>query len=184
MAIRKVLRAGYPSLREENEPYPESSIGSDEFVLLVNDMFETMHEYDGVGLAAPQVQKNVRIIVYEIRENERYEQIEETVEPTVMVNPEILSRSDDREDDWEGCLSLPDLRGRVPRSKQIEVEYLNRDGKTVNERYEGFEARVIQHEVDHLEGKLFVERMEDMESFCFLEEYRRFQCDKQSDEDE
>lgn len=173
MTIRKVLRAGHPTLRTENEPYPESEVGSPEFDRLVDDLLETMHDYDGVGLAAPQVQESLRVLVYEIRETDRYEDVDEPVGPTVMVNPEIVELSGDAVEDWEGCLSYPDLRGRVPRHESVRVRYLDRSAEERTRQFEGFEARVLQHEIDHLNGRLFVERMEDLESLCFYEEYLR-----------
>ncbi len=174
MTIRKVLRAGVPSLRESSERYPEGKVGSKPHQRLLDDMFETMRDYAGVGLAAPQVQENVRLLVYEIRETERYNSLDETVPPTVMVNPSIVERADETTADWEGCLSLPDLRGKVPRSDWIDVEYLDKGGNQTKRRIEGFEARVVQHETDHLKGTLFVDRMESLESLCFFDEYQRF----------
>lgn len=174
MTIRKVLRAGHPTLRTENEPYSKSRIGSPEFDRLVHDLFETMHDYDGVGLAAPQVQKNVRLLVYEIRETDRYEDVEEPIGPAVLVNPEVVELSGETVEDWEGCLSYPDLRGLVPRYESVRVRYLDRSGDERTRDVEGFEARVLQHEIDHLNGRLFVERMDDLDSLCFYEEYLRY----------
>jgi peptide deformylase len=174
MTVRKVLRAGHPTLRTPNEPYPQEAVGSPEFHRLLDDLFETMHDYRGVGLAAPQVQENRRLLVYEVQENERYEDLDEQVPPTVMVNPEIIDRSEQRVTDWEGCLSYPDLRGKVPRSEWIRVRYRDREGTIREERIEGFEARAVQHEYDHLDGTLFVQRMQDLETLVHFEEYQRF----------
>jgi peptide deformylase len=174
VTIRKVLRAGHPSLRDSSDEIDDSTIGTDELTRLLHDMFETMQDYTGVGLAAPQVQENRRILVYEIHDVERYDSIEESVPPTVMINPQITERSEEVTVDWEGCLSYPDLRGKVPRSSWIRVRYLNRHGESNQRKIEGFEARVVQHEIDHLNGQLFVERMNNLDSLCFFEEYQRF----------
>ncbi len=144
-------------------------------------MLVTMRDENGVGLAAPQVQEGLRILVYEIHPNSRYEDVEEDVPPTVLVNPEVTDHSEGTTMDWEGCLSLPKLRGRVPRSEWIELQALDPAGEPVERRVEGFEARVIQHELDHLNGTLFPDRMESMESLCFLEEYRRYHAPETGD---
>lgn len=174
MTVRKILRSGHPLLRRSARPVPESLLGTEALDRLLEDMLETMRDANGVGLAAPQVQEGLRIIVYEIHPNPRYDDVEEDVPPTVLVNPEVPDRSGETSMDWEGCLSLPELRGRVPRSDWIDVRALDRRGETVERRVEGFEARVIQHEMDHLDGTLFPDRMDSMESLSFLEEYRRY----------
>lgn len=132
-----------------------------------------MRDYEGIGLAAPQVQKDVQLIVFEVSDSDRYE-VDETTPPTVLVNPEITDTSETTELDWEGCLSLPELRGEVPRYEWIQVEAMDESGSKIEERFEGFTARVVQHEIDHLNGKLFPDRMNSMESLSFFEEYRRY----------
>jgi len=174
MTIRKVLRSGHPRLRSAAEPVPESVLDGEALEVLLADMLETMRDENGVGLAAPQVQESLRVLLYEIHPNPRYEDVEEEVPPTVLINPEVIDRSETVEEDWEGCLSLPDLRGRVPRHTSLRIRALDRRGEVIERRVEGFEARVIQHEMDHLDGVLFPDRMESMESLCFLEEYRRY----------
>lgn len=174
MTIRKVLRSGHPLLRRTARPVPDELLGTDRLEGLIADMFETMHDENGVGLAAPQVQESLRILIYEIQPNPRYEEVEDEVPPTVLVNPEVLDRSEETREDWEGCLSLPELRGRVPRHTRLDIQAVDHRGQSVEKRVEGFEARVIQHELDHLDGHLFTDRMESMESLCFLEEYRRY----------
>lgn len=174
MAIRKILRSGHPLLRRSARPVPESFPGTDALDRLLTDMLETMRDANGVGLAAPQVQESLRIVVYEIHPNPRYEDVEEDVPPTILLNPEVTDRSGETATDWEGCLSLPKLRGRVPRHEWIEIRALDRRGEPIERRVEGFEARVIQHEMDHLDGTLFPDRMDSMESLSFLEEYRRY----------
>lgn len=181
MTIRKVLRAGHPELRRRSRDLDEDRIGSDPFEALLDDMFDTMYEEDGVGLAAPQVQENLRLVIYEIGENPRYEELEADSGPTVLVNPRIVERSEQREEDWEGCLSLPRLRGRVPRHRWVKVRAHDRGGENIERRVEGFEARVIQHEIDHLDGRLFVDRMDSMASLCFLREYRRYHAEPEEE---
>lgn len=180
MAIRRVLRAGHPTVRDGCDRYPEEKLGSEDFERLVDDMFESMRDYDGVGLAAPQIQEPYRIVVYELRDNDRYDVEDEVIEPTVLVNPSIVARSDSTVTDWEGCLSLPDLRGKVPRSESITVEALHPSGETVRREASGFEARVIQHELDHLDGTLFVDRMEDLSTLSYLDEYHEYHADEES----
>lgn len=177
MTVRKIRRAGHPDLRSASEPYSIEELENQEIDRLVHDMFETMENYEGVGLAAPQVQVNRRLVVYEIRDTERYEGLEEKVPPTVLVNPEIQETGGESRVDWEGCLSLPNLRGQVPRSNSIKVEYLDLSGDRMTKQISGFEARVIQHEIDHLEGRLFVDRMESHESLSFLKEYRKYHAE-------
>lgn len=177
MTIRRVMRAGHPIVREQCDEYPVEMIGSDSFDRLIEDMFESMRNYDGVGLAAPQVQEPYRLVVYELSDTERYDSVDETIPATVLVNPEITDRSDSTLTDWEGCLSLPELRGEVPRSEKVTVRALNSEGESFTHEASGFEARIIQHEIDHLDGTLFVDRMNDMTTLSFLEEYREFHAD-------
>lgn len=181
MTIRKVLRAGHPGLRGRSRDLDEDRIGSNPFEALLDDMFDTMYDEDGVGLAAPQVQENLRLVIYEIGDNPRYENLEVDSGPTVLVNPRIVERSERREEDWEGCLSLPRLRGRVPRHRWVKVRAHGREGEKIERRVEGFEARVIQHEIDHLDGRLFVDRMDSMASLCFLREYRRYHAEPETE---
>lgn len=167
-------------VRSECDPYPEEKIGSGSFSTLIDDMFETMRDYNGVGLAAPQVQEPYRIIVYELQDTERYDTEDGPIEPTVLVNPSIIDRSESTVNDTEGCLSLPELRGDVRRSKSVTVRYQDENATTQEKEATGFEARIIQHELDHLDGVLFVDRMEDPETLCFLEEYKKFHADDTS----
>ncbi len=146
-------------------------------------MFDTMHDEDGVGLAAPQVQENLRLIIYEIGSNSRYEDLDEESGPSVLVNPVIVERSEQLDVDWEGCLSLPKLRGRVPRHHWVTIRAHDREGEPFERRVEGFEARVVQHEMDHLDGRLFVDRMDAMDSLCYLREFRRYHAESETDRD-
>ncbi|MFN8542657.1 MAG: peptide deformylase [Candidatus Binatia bacterium] len=175
MAIRKVARLGHPVLRQVAEPVPLEAIGAPEIQQLVDDMLETMDEYDGAGLAAPQVHVAKRIVIYGVRENPRYPDAED-IPLTVLVNPRITALTKDQVEDWEGCLSLPDLRGMVPRHTRVRVDAWGRDGRKLRFVAEDFHARVVQHECDHLDGTVYVDRMRSMDSLAFLAEWQRYQA--------
>ena len=168
MSILKVARMGHPVLRSETPPIDPSEVSSPEILRLIDDMFETMHEYAGIGLAAPQVHRDLRLFVAGVDDPEQ------GLPPVVMINPEIAPIGDATEEDWEGCLSIPDIRGRVPRAVEIRVESLDRYGAPQRFTARGLAARVIQHETDHLNGILFLDRMASFDSLTFLPEYERF----------
>ena len=168
MSILKVARMGHPVLRTPTPPLDPSEIGSPEIQRLVDDMFETMNEYAGIGLAAPQVHRELRLFVAGVDDPDQ------GLPPVVMINPEIEALGDVTEEDWEGCLSIPDIRGRVPRPTKIRVQSLDRHGSPQQFTATGFAARVIQHEADHLDGVLFLDRMSSFDSLTFLSEYDRF----------
>ena len=170
MSILKVARMGHPVLRQQARAVTPDEIGTPVFQKLVDDMIETMREYSGVGLAASQVHENLRLFVAAFGTNDG----DDEDEAVVLINPEIRPVEGDEVEDWEGCLSIPDLRGLVPRADAIQVIALGRDGRPVQLRATGFSARVIQHETDHLDGVLFLDRMRSFESLCFLEEYSRY----------
>src|SRR5204863_4323986 len=134
---------------------------------LIDDMLETMIEYRGVGLAAPQVHGDVRIFVATLDAADQ----EVDSERVAIINPEITPVSDELVEDWEGCLSIPDIRGRVPRHREIKVRGFDRSGNRIEIRAQNFSARVIQHETDHLDGVLFFDRMKSLETLTFLDEY-------------
>jgi peptide deformylase len=173
MSILKVPRLGHPVLRQAARPVPLEEIGGPEVQRLVDDMIETMHEYAGVGLAAPQVHESRRIIVVESAANARYPD-KPPVPLAVWVNPELSPLGDEVEEDWEGCLSIPDLRGRVPRAGRVRVAAYDRRGRRAEFEAEGWHARILQHECDHLDGRLFVDRMRDLSTLTHLAEYARF----------
>ena len=173
MAILKVARLGHPIIRTPSEAVPKESIASPETQRFINDMVETMREYEGVGLAAPQVHIAKRIAVIEVSGNRRYPG-EGPVSLTVLINPKILSASKRQVAEWEGCLSVQELRGKVPRAESLEVEAYNRKGERVVIRAQGFFARVIQHECDHLAGKVFLDRMPDLSTLTHLQELVRY----------
>jgi len=173
MAILKVARLGHPVIRTPTVAVPKETIASPEMQRFIDDMVETMREYDGVGLAAPQVHASQQIAVIEVQENRRYPG-EGPIPLTVLINPKILNASKRHADDWEGCLSINDFRGRVPRAESVDVEAYNRKGEKVRVQARGFFARVIQHECDHLAGRVFLDRMSDLSTLAHLHEFVRY----------
>ena len=173
MSILKVTRLGHPVFRKVTEKVSAVDLKSAATQQFIDDMIVTMKEYDGVGLAADQVFASKQIAVLEVAENPRYPD-KPKVPMTVLVNPQITPLSDETEEDWEGCLSIPDLRGRVPRYKSIHVQALDRNGKKLNFEAHDFHARVIQHEFDHLNGKVYLDRMKDFSTLTFLQEFTRY----------
>jgi len=173
MAVLKVAHLGHPVLRQVAEPVPPEGIGAPEIQRLIDDMLETMDDHDGAGLAAPQVHVSRRVVVYGVRANPRYPDAED-VPLTVLINPRITPLTEDQEEDWEGCLSVPDLRGKVPRWTRVQVEAYGRNGRPLRFVAGGFHARVVQHECDHLDGKVFLDRMRSMETLSFLPEFHRY----------
>lgn len=179
MSILKIARMGHPVLRAAARPLHPSEIRGPKIQQLIDDMFETMQEYQGVGLAAPQVHEGLRIFVAGVSpapggEEEDEEEDEEDIPAMALINPEITIVGREVVEDWEGCLSIPDIRGRVPRARQITVRAYNRTGKKVDFDASGFTARVIQHETDHLDGTLFFDRMKSFESLTYLDEFARY----------
>ncbi len=170
MSILKVARMGHPVLRRRARPLDKSDLRNPSVQKFIDDMIETMYEYHGVGLAAPQVHEGLRLFVAMLDDDPGEES-----EALVVVNPEITPLSPDMEEGWEGCLSIPEIRGMVPRHKEITVKALDRNAKAIELRLRGFPARVVQHETDHLDGVLFFDRMKSMQSLTFLEEFSRFQ---------
>jgi peptide deformylase len=173
MSILKVTRLGHPVLRQVTEEIAVNELKSPGMQKFIDDMVETMKEYDGVGLAADQVFTSKQVAVLEVADNPRYPQ-KPNVPLTVLVNPKITALTDEMEEDWEGCLSIPDLRGRVPRYKSIRVQALDRNGGELDFVAENFHARVIQHEFDHLNGKVYLDRMRDLSTLTFLQEFARY----------
>jgi peptide deformylase len=172
MSIFKVARIGHPVVRGAARPVETGSIPSPEFQKLVDDMIETMHEYEGVGLAAPQIHVPLRVAVIEIPASD--ERGSGGVPLTVLVNPTVTPIDSREIVGWEGCLSIPELRGQVPRYQKVRLEALDRHGRPFAAEAAGFFARVIQHECDHLDGNVYLDRMRDMKSLAFLSEFERF----------
>ena len=170
--ILKVARLGHPAVRSVARPVPPDAVSSPDFQRLVDDMVETMHEYDGVGLAGPQVHVGLRVAVIEVPASD--ERSREAVPLTVLVNPLVTPLGEEKEQAWEGCLSVPDLRGIVPRSRRQRLEALDRHGQPLAVEAEGFFARVIQHECDHLDGGVYLDRMEGLRTLSFLREFEHF----------
>jgi peptide deformylase len=173
MSILKVARLGHPVLRTVTESVLQRELQSPALQKFIDDMIETMKEYDGVGLAADQVHESKQIAVLEVDDNPRYPE-KPRVPLMVLVNPTITPLSEEMEEDWEGCLSIPDLRGRVPRYKSVRVQALDRQGKQIDFVANEFHARVIQHEFDHLNGKVYLDRMRDFSTLTFLQEFARY----------
>lgn len=169
MAVRKVVVLGNPVLRKKAEPVPPEKIQSPEIQRLVKDMFETMVEYDGRGLAAPQILERLQIVVM------LWDFTPDTPSKVVcLINPKLETLSQETESYWEGCLSLPGLRGKVARPRKIKVQALDEKGEPVEFIAEGFAATVVQHECDHLDGKLFIDRMNNFESLAYDREYQKY----------
>lgn len=171
--ILKVARLGFPSLRTVASPVPVDQVRSHDFQQLIDDMVETMHEYSGVGLAAPQVHLPIQLCVLEVENHPRYPEMP-SVPLTVLINPVVTILDSAPIDEWEGCLSIPELRGRVPRFKRLRVTALGRQGEPLDIVAEDFHARVIQHETDHLKGEVYLDRMPDLRMLGFLPEWQRF----------
>jgi peptide deformylase len=171
MSILKVARMGHPVLRAKARPLDRAEIRSAAIQKLIDDMLDTMSEYHGVGLAAPQVHEGVRLFVAALDSGDDDEEESEAI---AIINPEITIVGSDVVEDWEGCLSIPDIRGRVPRAREIKVRALDRTGARIELSAHDFPARVIQHETDHLDGVLFFDRMQSLVSMTFLDEYARY----------
>jgi peptide deformylase len=176
MSILKVARMGHPVLRAKAKPVDPDDIRSPRIQQLIDDMFHTMKEYQGVGLAAPQVHESLRLFVAGFAPAREDDEGGRSggVPMMALINPDITPVGEATEEDWEGCLSIPDIRGRVPRSRQIVVQAYDRRGKRIELRASGFTARVIQHETDHLNGVLFFDRMRDFQTLTFLDEFSRY----------
>ena len=176
MSILKVARMGHPVLREQARAIDKSDLRNALLQKLIDDMIDTMHEYHGVGLAAPQVHDGLRLFVGLLDEEPGPKS-----EASILINPEIVPNGDEKEEGWEGCLSIPDIRGMVPRYTDITLKAMDRQGRMVERRLKKFAARVAQHETDHLDGVLFFDRMASFQTLTFLDEYSRYHS---KDEDE
>jgi peptide deformylase len=169
MSILKVARMGHPVLRERARPVEPAELKHPLLQKLIDDMIETMHEYHGVGLAAPQVHEDLRIFVGLLEEDPGPKS-----DATVVINPQIVPSNQTTAEGWEGCLSVPDIRGMVPRFTEITVRALDRKGKVVEIPLKDFAARVAQHETDHLDGVLFFDRMTSLQTLTYMDEYSRY----------
>jgi peptide deformylase len=178
MSILKVAHMGHPVLRAKARPLAPADIKHAALQGLIDDMLDTMAEYHGVGLAAPQIHESLRLFVglLESAKPEPPKDGADAVEPEpiAIINPEITPVGDEIIEDWEGCLSIPDIRGRVPRVREIRLRGFNREGGRIDMTLHDFPARVALHETDHLDGILFFDRMRSFESLTFLDEYSRY----------
>ena len=179
MSILKVARMGHPVLRAKARTVDKAEVKSPGLQVLVESMIDTMFEYSGVGLAAPQVHESLRLFVAMLDADGRGEG-----DAVVFINPEVTVVGDQTVEGWEGCLSIPEVRGRVPRAQHIKVSALDRHGKRFELEVKDFAARVVQHEADHLDGVLFFDRMRSLETLTYLEEYSRYHARRHDDDDE
>lgn len=167
MAVRQVLRMGHPTLLKVAQPVTEFNTA--ELDQLVVDMFDTMAEQTGVGLAAPQIGENLRIVTLGFEHSDRYPDAE-PIPMTVLINPVVEHLDVELQAGWEGCLSVPGMRGLVPRYTRIRYHGFDQAGNVIDRVVKDFHARVVQHEVDHLDGILYPQKVEDMHQFGFIEE--------------
>jgi peptide deformylase len=163
MAIRSVLKMGAPLLKQVALPVTRFD---GDLEALIADMDDTMRALSGAGIAAPQIGESLRVVIFELRENPRYPHVA-PVPYTVLVNPVLTPLGAEEDQGWEGCLSVPGLRGLVPRFHRLRYQGLDQDGVAIDRTVEGFHARVVQHEVDHLDGILFPQRVRDLRNFGF-----------------
>jgi peptide deformylase len=164
MTVREILKMGDPRLLRMAEPVRE--FGTPEMEALVADMFDTMHAANGAGLAAPQIGVNLQLVIYGFRQNPRYPDAA-AVPETVLINPVLTPLTEETEEQYEGCLSVPGLRGSVPRFTHLHYEGVDQYGNQISRDVEGFHARVVQHEVDHLHGILYPMRIKDFSHFGY-----------------
>mgnify|MGYP001439238779 FL=1 len=166
MAIREILKMGHPILLEVAKPVEK--FNTSELDSIIEDMIDTMKENDGAGLAAPQIGLGMQLVIFGFDSNERYPEADQ-VPFTVLINPVITPIGDEEEDGWEGCLSVPGLMGVVPRFKKIRYQGKDQHGNEIDREVDGFHARVVQHECDHLIGKLYPMRIRDFSQFGYLD---------------
>lgn len=166
MPTKTILRMGDARLLRRAEKVQE--FGRPHLLELIADMRDTMREYNGVGLAAPQIGVNLRVVIFGVHSSPRYPDAE-PVPDTVLINPVITPLGSDTEDDWEGCLSVPGLRGKVPRHRTIRYQGFDEHGSLIDRTVSGFHARVVQHECDHLDGVLYPMRIRDFSHFGYTD---------------
>ena len=168
----KIAQIGNPILRKIAQPIPIEDIGNEEIQTLIDSLITIAQDANGVGIAAPQISQSYRLFIVASRPNPRYPHAP-LMQPTAMINPEIIAHSSDMVKDWEGCLSVCGKRSLVSRYKAITVKYFTRDGKLEKREFSDFVARIIQHELDHLDGILFLDRIKNPNDIYTEEEYQR-----------
>ena len=171
MTVREVLRMGHPALRERAKPV--ETFATPELRALLQDLTDTMAAKSGAGLAAPQIGVSQRVVIFGVDHNPRYPDAE-PVPFTVLVNPKLVMLTREIDEDWEGCLSVPGMRGVVPRYKKLRYSGFDIDGNPFERIAEGFHARVVQHECDHLDGILYPQRMKDLTKLIFESEIKHW----------
>jgi peptide deformylase len=164
MAVQPVLKMGHPILRQVAAPV--AGFQGTELKSLITDMDDTMRALSGAGIAAPQIGVSLRVVIFEVTENPRYPHVQ-PVPYTVLINPRITPLGAEEEAGWEGCLSVPGMRGLVPRARRVRYQGFDLTGSPIDRTVEGFHARVVQHEVDHLDGILYPQRIRDLKDFGF-----------------
>jgi peptide deformylase len=174
MFLLKIAKLGNPVIRSGTDPLSQEELNTPSLQNLIDAMIQTMRDADGVGIAAPQVHVAKQIIVIEVSPNNPRYPHRQTVPLTVIINPEITFQSENQQEDWEGCLSVPDFRAKVPRASWVRVSGLDRYGKPLEIEANHFFARVIQHEVDHLKGKVFLDRLPNLKTLTYLREYQKY----------
>lgn len=168
--IREIIQLGHPTLRTKAQAV--ENVQSQSVQKLIADLKATVVQANGVGIAAPQIAEPYRLFIVASRPNPRYPHAP-TMEPTAMINPTILAHSSEVVKDWEGCLSIPGIRGLVPRYQAVEVEYMNENGKLQKQELSDFIARIFQHELDHLDGVVFLDRIESTHDLITEQEYQK-----------
>lgn len=166
--LLQIAQLGHEVLRKKAQKI--TNIGDHKIQDLIDDLIETVMDVNGVGISAPQVYESIRLIIVASHPNPRYPNAPE-MEPTPMINPKILSHSKTKKKDWEGCLSIPGIRGLIPRYTSITIEYMDRNGKKVKRNFSDFIARIAQHEIDHLDGIMFLDRIESNREVITDKEY-------------
>ncbi len=172
MAFLRIAQVGHPVLRAPTREVPREELLSAEFQRFIDDLVDTMHEANGAGLAANQVYRSVRVCAIEVKDNPRYP-YKPNIPLTILVNPKLTPIGETKFDNYEGCLSVPDLRGVVPRYAELRVQALDRHGGEIDRVVRGITAGTFQHEVDHLDGKLFLDRVADTTTLCTWKEFAR-----------
>ena len=174
MTIRKILRMGHPTLRQKAREVTIEELNTPEFSELISDMIDTLHDSGGIGLAAPQIDVSIRMAIIEIQGGDSRYGVIPSIPMTVFINPTVEVIGPTEMGYWEGCLSIPGLRGFVERPQGIRINALNRHGEQISMELNGFLATVFQHEFDHLDGKLYIDHIDNRELLVFEEEYEQF----------